>query len=787
MQSDTAMAEETSQGTEQASRGLDAARVKEAARGRWISVLETLAPPLAAACGRVGKHVPCPVHGGKDGFRLFPDAAETGGGICNSCGDLPDGFNVLQWANRWTFPQALEAVAGHLGIREIHSTLISAPPALPVPVPENGKRRKLPLALWESAVPDTGRISEYMRYRGLSGNVPPSLRLNPALTYYEGEAPTALYPAMLARVLAPNGELVSIHRTFLDSAGPGKAPVLAPKKLTSPITEGATKGAAIRLFEAGETLAVCEGIETCMAVREATGTPAWAAISANGLEVIEIPAGVKRVEIWADNDVSGTGQTAARKAAERLGAAGLDVRIFVPDQVGKDWLDVLVEQGPKALQTAQTGSPAEPAPPKPSTHWPDPPDPVAFHGLAGDWIRAIAPHTEADEMGLLVQFLITFGNLIGRRAHSVAEADKHYTNLFAVLVGQTAKGRKGSSWGQIKRAMQKVDDEWTGERVQHGLSSGEGLIWTVRDPIFRMDPVKERGRVVDYEQVMVDPGIEDKRVLILESEFASTLKVLSREGNTLSATVRNAWDMGNLRALTKNSPAKATGAHISIVGHITQDELLRYLDSTEAGNGFGNRFLWVCVQRSKILPEGGKIDEADLSPLEERLKETVKFAKEVDRIQRDEQARAIWYEVYPELSEGKPGLFGALTARADPQVMRLSTLYALLDLSSTVRKEHLRAALAVWEYCEASVRCIFGDALGDPTADTILRALRERPTGVTRTQISDLFGQHKQGEQIARALMILAERGLARQERVGTGGRTAEVWFAADRGEKKGK
>ena len=122
--------------------------------------------------------------------------------------------------------------------------------------------------------------------------------------------------------------------------------------------------------------------------------------------------------------------------------------------------------------------------------------------------------------------------------------------------------------------------------MMSGLSSGEGLIWQARDPIMKSEPVKEKGRVVDYQEVMVDGGVDDKRVFAVEPEFASTLRVMNREGSILSAVIRQAWDTGNLRTLVKNSPAKATGAHISIMGHITRDELRRYLDRTEAGNGF---------------------------------------------------------------------------------------------------------------------------------------------------------------------------------------------------------
>lgn len=394
--------------------------------------------------------------------------------------------------------------------------------------------------------------------------------------------------------------------------------------------------------------------------------------------------------------------------------------------------------------------------------WPDPPGPAAFYGLAGDITRTIEPHTEADPVALLIQTLSIFGNVIGRSAHFVAEASCHFPNLFIVLVGRTAKGRKGSSLEQTLRLIGGLDDRWTAHSMRSGLSSGEGLIWAVRDPVEKQEPIKEKGRVTGYQTVIVDEGVADKRLLVTESEFAQTLKVAAREGNTLSAVIRQAWDTGKLRTLTKNSPACATDAHISIIGHITKDELTRYLNTTEASNGFANRFLWACVRRSKVLPEGGRLDEVDFGEIAWRLREARDFAIGVQEMKRDTEARALWYQVYEKLSEGKPGLLGAVTSRAEAQVMRLACLYALLNCSAVIGRKHLEAALALWLYCENSARFIFGDALGDPVADEILRALREvGDAGLTRTQIRDLFGRNRSTNEITRALQRLAEAGLA--------------------------
>ena len=405
-------------------------------------------------------------------------------------------------------------------------------------------------------------------------------------------------------------------------------------------------------------------------------------------------------------------------------------------------------------------------------------DATALYGIAGEMVRMIEPHTEADPVALLAQFLTFFGSVIGRTASYLVEADHHYANLFCSLVGPTSKGRKGTSKSQVLAQFQKVDENWTQTRVLSGASSGEGLIWAVRDAIEKKEPIKEKSKVLGYQNVIVDEGVADKRLLVLEPEFASTLRVLGRDGNTLSAVLRNAWDNGNLRTLTKNSPAVATNAHISVVGHITEDELRRYLDSTEAGNGFANRYLWFCVKRSKCLPEGGAVWKVDFSSIVAQLSRAVDFSRHAERIRFDEPARQTWCTVYPELSEGSAGLFGAVTSRAEAQVVRLALIYALLDCSHEIRQEHLCAALALWEYCEASARYIFGDALGDPLADEILAALRRNPAGLTRTEISGLFNRHRTAGQIGIALKLLLKEAKVRTETLDSGGRPAEVWLA---------
>jgi Protein of unknown function (DUF3987) len=195
--------------------------------------------------------------------------------------------------------------------------------------------------------------------------------------------------------------------------------------------------------------------------------------------------------------------------------------------------------------------------------------------------------------------------MMGRSAYYQVESDRHHPNLFGILVGESSKARKGTSYGRV-RAMAKVADElWADNRTKGGLSSGEGFIAEVRDATVRWDQ-----KAKEWEEV--DPGIADKRLTIIEPEFAGALAVMERHGNTLSPLIRRGWDGDTLSTMTRNNPLKATGAHISIIGHITDTELKARLTRTDAANGFANRFLFVLVRRSQLLPFGGDLTDSEI-------------------------------------------------------------------------------------------------------------------------------------------------------------------------------
>jgi len=268
------------------------------------------------------------------------------------------------------------------------------------------------------------------------------------------------------------------------------------------------------------------------------------------------------------------------------------------------------------------------------------------------------------------------------------------------------------------------------------------------------------------------------------------LKIAERQGNTVSPRLRDAWDGIDLQTLTRrNNALRASNPQISIISHITIDELRRSLNETEKGNGFGNRFLWFAVRRSKELPDGGQLPESELKDLAELYSKAVQFARTCGRMTRDTAAGALWRDVYGKLTAEKSGMVDAMTARAEAHVLRLSMIYSLLDTSATIGKAHLEAALEVWRYAEDSVRYIFaGQELGDPIADTILEALRSSTGGLSRTDIySSLFQRHKSSNEINAALDVLRRMGLAYPQSEKTSGRDVECWFPTHTAQKAQK
>jgi hypothetical protein len=395
----------------------------------------------------------------------------------------------------------------------------------------------------------------------------------------------------------------------------------------------------------------------------------------------------------------------------------------------------------------------EPVPPPSIAHEAMPVmHPAAYYGLAGNIVKAIEPTTEADPVAVLMTFHTMFGAACGRSPHLLIGDSRHGTNLFSVLVGETSRARKGTSKDGPLRLLTIADREFATDCVQGGLSSGEGLIWAVRDEVHKFNP-----RIGDFE--VIDRGVADKRLLCIEEEMSQILKTGQRQGATITETIRRAWDSPTvLQTMTKTSPARATDAHIGMLGHITKVELAREITETNLANGLANRFAWFRVQRSKLLANPVRFPDDVVYELGERVGRALRFALETGCVNRDAAADDLWNVAYPELERDRPGLAGAITGRASPITLRVALIYALLDCSRVIRPEQLEAALAVWDYAEASVLSIFGDLTGDSVADRIdVMLTTDGP--MTRNEIHDAFGRNIPSGRVGHALDLLHRAG----------------------------
>jgi hypothetical protein len=341
---------------------------------------------------------------------------------------------------------------------------------------------------------------------------------------------------------------------------------------------------------------------------------------------------------------------------------------------------------------------------------------MALFGIAGGIIKKIEPHTETHPGSLLVQMLVGFGNLVGRGPYFVTERDRQHANLFAVIVGDSSRGRKGTSWGHVRHILSQVEQSWVDSRIMSGLASGEGVIAELAD---------EDGAATN-----------DKRLLLVEGEFAQVLKVAERSGNTISAILRNAWDTGSLRNMSKGAPLRATGCHISMIGHITRTELSRLLTENDAANGFGNRILWTHSSRSKFLPDGGEIDNVDFTQEIAGLAQALRLARTRGEMKRTKEARDYWHSIYEGLCEELPGRVGSLTSRAEAQVVRLALIYSLMDGGEVIALDHLQAAEALWHYCRDSAKWAFMEGRFSKEAHKLFAGLDIAGSkGLTRSQI----------------------------------------------------
>lgn len=405
--------------------------------------------------------------------------------------------------------------------------------------------------------------------------------------------------------------------------------------------------------------------------------------------------------------------------------------------------------------------------------WPEPINRALVPGVLTELVGAVEESTEADSAALYFTALTVLACMMGRASSFRIGPTDHHARFFTTLVGNTGSGRKGTATDVALSLAREIDPYFAGSCVERGLSSAEGLAYRVRD--------------AGGED---DAGVEDKRLLVVESEFASVLKVAERSGNTLAPRLRDAWDGKSLQTLTKGGGGlKATDPHVALIGNITSDELRRTLTSTEIASGTGNRILFVAVRRGRLLPDGGSRFAWPVAIID-RLREAVAHAHRVKVLDRITSARTKWHAIYTEMAEAaedRRGLSAELTGRWDAQQLRLALALALLDCEDCIQERHVLGARELWRYAEDSVRFIWGTATGDDVADKIVARLEEAGgAGLTREQIRDAFHRNVSSDRLALALRTLSEAGRAISVTESTGGRPRERWVLRGNAESPG-
>ncbi|MBD3821812.1 MAG: toprim domain-containing protein [Thiotrichales bacterium] len=349
---------------------VDVRLVKQKASGRWLEIFENLAPALSDAVKKCGGHVPDPVVGGVDGFRLFKDAPQTGAAYANKAGGaLGDGIETLMYVTGRTFKQVLDDVAAYLGIdgKQADSVPVSRVMQAPQqqvwqPSPQEIVERKSKLNnYWQQASKMTDsrsmRAAQYLRSRGITKNFSsvPDFRFHPATWYKDANGELQQTPAFIQLWRDAEGTPVNIHKILLDKDGVGKAKLQKPKLQMKP--SGRMTGGAIRLGEpAFGTLSVSTGVETALSVMEVTDRPCWSCLNDALLRGFIPPQGINHLTIWADNDKldangRNSGVSSAEALRDRLATERPEIKVVlkIPPVQGEDWNDLLMKGDTKAF------------------------------------------------------------------------------------------------------------------------------------------------------------------------------------------------------------------------------------------------------------------------------------------------------------------------------------------------------------------------------------------------------------------------------------------------------
>lgn len=431
--------------------------------------------------------------------------------------------------------------------------------------------------------------------------------------------------------------------------------------------------------------------------------------------------------------------------------------------MGADWNDVHVSQGLPAakvvIDDALAAANDQPAamPADAADDLLNPPPKMAkeaYHGILLDVVKTACHTSEASPVAVAANFLATFSAMVGRVAFQHIGDGTCHARPFFLLVGRTGKARKGTAEFTVRRIFNAVeqltDDEYPRmKRHEGGLSTGEGLGWAIRDKI-------------DEEDV---GGTDDKRFFAVEAEFAGAMAAASREKNNLSATIRTCWDGKDIAPLTKNATWCASKPHVCITGHITAPELIDRMSDVDAQSGFLNRFVILHIVRAKLVPMPRPTPESDIEHLAAMVAESLRFAIGDDytatnsrEIRMSHDAITLWCAEYPALTAEQAGIAGALLVRVEIYCRMFAMIFALLDKSSQIETQHIRAALAWINYWKDSVAYIFQTLSAkaeaerlDAASSEVLEFVKANPR-CPRAAITTAFRNKFTGPQITAAL-----------------------------------
>lgn len=336
------------------------------------------------------------------------------------------------------------------------------------------------------------------------------------------------------------------------------------------------------------------------------------------------------------------------------------------------------------------------------------PDPACLYGLIGDIARAAGATTEASPYAAALNALAYLGCCLGRGPYLPVGNTYHHARLFGMHVGRSGRGRKGDAVSLLHRvdmALREAHPDLAPQVHRGGLSSREGLAYLIHDG-FREGKSE------------VEP-IHDKRLWVIESEFANVLHQTKRDGNTLSAALRDCWDGVGIKPATKSNRISASHPHVSMSAAVTTTELLSLIEQRELSNGFANRFLVIFSERTKLEPFPKSTPQADVDALAGRVADVLRFAqadrwadRDHLRVSMSPEAAEVYGRLYlGELNRHDYGpLVTGLLERRAPTLLRIAMIFALTDCAQIIGIEHIEAALAWIRYWTDSVRFIFSSA-----------------------------------------------------------------------------